>query len=251
MCTRKRVGRSTPPRHPARLGAVVTGPGAVPDTTETGVVDSDAATFVSLGTDPRVAGPERIATAHTPELPTGAANPHSHIQYASGAYLPLTDTMSGNRDALLDAFVRSDASPDGKWWVDVPVGLSIGDEDDYATVDAVCLTSREQELPEVYPEHTGVSYVYDDADAQLGVTKADTFQSLMERDTFADETVVLVAVEGGKSSVGSVGELLAYRELLEADWDWTVEELLLLSDDDSDHVNYVCGELSIRAVRVA
>lgn len=63
--------------------------------------------------------------------------------------------MSKTRDALLKAFVESEASPDGKWWIDVPVGLSVGDGDS-ALLDAVCLTSREQELPEVYPEHTGV-----------------------------------------------------------------------------------------------
>ncbi len=158
--------------------------------------------------------------------------------------------MAGNRGALLEAFIRSDASPNGKWWVDVPVGLSIGEPDDYATVDAVCLTSREQELPEVYPDHTGVQYVYHPDDEQVGVSKTDAFRTLRETDTVAGETVVLVAGESGDSSVGRVGDLLAYQELLEADWDWTVQERILLSDEDSDHVNYVCNELSVRAVRV-
>jgi len=159
--------------------------------------------------------------------------------------------MAGNRGALLEAFIRSDVSPNGKWWVDVPVGLSVGEEDDYATVDAVCLTSREQELPEVYPDHTGVPYVYHADDEQLGVSKADAFRTLRDKNTFAEETVVIVAGESGDSSVGTVGDLLAYQELLEADWDWTVEECILVSDEDSDHVNYVCNELSVRAIRVA
>lgn len=156
-----------------------------------------------------------------------------------------------SEQALLRAFVESDASPDGKWWLDVPVGLSVGDEDEYATVDAVCLTSREQELPEVYPEHTGVPYVVHRGDETAGVRKVDAFRTLREQELFEDESAVLVAVEKGASSVGTVGELLAYRELVEADWDWTVEELLLVSDEDSEHVNHVCEELSIRAVRVA
>lgn len=160
-------------------------------------------------------------------------------------------TMAGNRRALLEAFVRSDASPDGKWWIDVPVGLSVGDPDAYATVDAVCLTSRGQELPEVYPDHTGVSYAYHADDEQVGVSRVDTFRTLRRRDTFAEETAVLVAAESGDSSVGTVGNLLAYQELLAADWDWTVENRLLVSDEDSDHVNYVCQELSVRAVRVS
>lgn len=159
--------------------------------------------------------------------------------------------MPDTRSALLWAFIESDASPDGKWWVDVPVGLSIGDDDEYATVAAVCLTSRDQELPEVYPDHDGVPYVVHPGDDEVGVTKADAFQTLREEDRFTDETAVLVATEPGASSVGSVGELLAYRELVEADWDWTVEELVLVSDEDSAHVNHVCRELSVRAVRVA
>ncbi|MFP4627316.1 MAG: hypothetical protein ACLFNI_12110 [Natronomonas sp.] len=158
--------------------------------------------------------------------------------------------MSGQRDALLRAFIESTASPDGKWWIDVPVGLSLGDEDEYATIDAVCLTTRDQELPEVYPDFTGVPYVIHQGDEYAGVTKVDAFDTLRTRDVFADERVVIVAVEPGASSVGSVGELLAHRTLLDADWDWDVDELILVSDEDSEHVNFVCRELSIRAVRV-
>ena len=160
-------------------------------------------------------------------------------------------TMSGQRAALLEAFIRSDASPDGKWWVDFPVGLSLGEEGEYATVDAVCLTSREQELPESYIDHHGTKYVVHEQDEHLGVSRVDAFRALRETDTFAEETAVLVAVESGASSVRSVGNLLAYQELLESDWDWTVEERLLVSDTDSEHVNHVCRELSVRAVRVA
>ena len=133
----------------------------------------------------------------------------------------------------------------------MPVGLSVGEPGAYATVDAVCLTSRDPELPEEFPDHDGVPYVYREADAELGLDKADAFRALRERDTFADESAVLVAVEPGASSVGTVGDLLAFQELLEADWDWDVEERLLVSDTDSDHVTHVCRELSVRAVRVA
>jgi hypothetical protein len=159
--------------------------------------------------------------------------------------------MGRSQRALLEAFIRSDASPDGKWWIDVPVGVSVGDPDDVTTLDAVCLTSREQELPEEYPDHTGVSYVYHRGDEQLGVTKADAFRELRQAETFAEESVKLVATESGNSSIETVGTLLAYQELLEADWDWTVDERLLLSDNDSGHVNYVCRVLSVRAVRVS
>lgn len=159
--------------------------------------------------------------------------------------------MPETASALLKAFIMSDASPDGKWWVDVPAGLSIGAEGEHGTVDAICLLDRPAEPPEVYPEHTGSAYVDPEADEDVGVTKADRFQTLRDKDIFVDETVALVAAEPGASSIGTVGELLAYRELVTADWDWTVEDLILVSDVDSAHVNYVCEELSVRAVRVA
>lgn len=159
--------------------------------------------------------------------------------------------MPETHDSLLEAFIRSDVSPDGKWWIDVPIGLSVGTEGDYAVLDAVCLTTREWELPEVYPDHTGVTYVAHEGDEAVGVTKADKFRTLREMDTFADESAVLVAVEPGASSVGTVGDLLAHRELVRADWDWTVEKLVLVSDEDSDHVNHVCRQLGVRAIRVA
>lgn len=159
--------------------------------------------------------------------------------------------MADDRRALLEAFIRSDASPDGKWWLDVPVGLSVGDPDTYATIDAVCLTARDPELPEEFPDHDGVPYVYREVDPEIGLDKADAFRALRGTDTFDSESVVLVAAESGASSVGTVGDLLAHQELLEADWDWTVEERVLVSDTDSDHVTHVCRELSVRAVRVA
>jgi hypothetical protein len=137
----------------------------------------------------------------------------------------------------------------------VPVGLSVGAPGEYATLDAVCLTSREPELPESYPDHTGTPYVVH-GDPVPGTDgpgdgRVDAFRTLREKGLFADETAVLVAVEPDASSVGTVGELLAYQELLEADWSWSVDERLLVSDEDSDHVNHVCRELSVRAVRVA
>ncbi|MES3517553.1 MAG: hypothetical protein PPP58_07825 [Natronomonas sp.] len=159
--------------------------------------------------------------------------------------------MSNRRDSLLRAFIESDASPDGKWWLDFPVGLTVSDGADPPTIDAICLTDREQELPEVYPDHTGVPYVVHPGDEYAGVTKEDALRSLLGTDSFVEETVTLVAVDPDASSVGTVGELLACRELLEADWEWDVAELLLLSADDDARVNYVCRELSIRAVRVA
>lgn len=160
--------------------------------------------------------------------------------------------MTDARGSLRRAFIESDASPDGKWWVDVPAGLSLGDEGDHTTVDAVCLTDREQELPEVYTAHAGTEYVNPEADEAVGVTKADLFETLRGRDTFAEETVTLVAFDPGAARVGTVGDLLAARELIQADWPgWTVDELVYVSDTDRAHVTRAAKELGVRVVRVA
>jgi hypothetical protein len=41
--------------------------------------------------------------------------------------------MSDTQQALLEGFIRSDVSPSGKWWVDVPTGLSPGEAGEHAT----------------------------------------------------------------------------------------------------------------------
>lgn len=158
--------------------------------------------------------------------------------------------MSDKRSALLRAFIESDASPSGKWWIDVPVGLSIAEKDTYESVDAICMTSRSQELPEEYPEHTGVAYVVHEGDTDAGVTKVDSFQSVRDSDIFSEETVTIVSVESGKSHLSTVGKLLAYRTLLQNDWDWEIDNMILVSDFDDSIVNFVCAKLGIRAVRV-
>jgi hypothetical protein len=160
--------------------------------------------------------------------------------------------MTDARGSLRRAFIESDASPDGKWWVDVPAGLSLGEEGDHYTVDAVCLTDREQELPEVYTAHAGTEYVNPEADEAVGVTKADLFETLRGKEPFAEETVTLVALDPGAARVGTVGDLLAARELIEADWPgWTVDELVYVSDTDRAHVTRAAKELGVRVVRVA
>ncbi len=160
--------------------------------------------------------------------------------------------MTDARGSLRRAFIESDASPDGKWWVDVPAGLSLGEEGDHYTVDAVCLTDREQELPEVYTVHAGTEYVNPEADEAFGVTKADLFETLRGTERFTEETVTLVAFDPGAARVGTVGDLLTARELIRADWPgWTVDELVYVSDTDRAHVTRAAKELDVRVVRVA
>jgi hypothetical protein len=160
--------------------------------------------------------------------------------------------MTDARGSLRRAFIESDASPDGKWWVDVPAGLSVGEGGDQFVVDAVCLTDREQELPEVYTAHAGTEYVNPEADEAVGVTKDALFDTVRGKETFAEETVTLVAFDPGAARIGTVGDLLAARELIAADWPgWTVGELVYVSDTDRAHVTRAAKGLDVRVVRVS
>ena len=61
----------------------------------------------------------------------------------------------------------------------------------------------------------------------------------------------MFGVETGSSTIETVGNILAYEQLVAADWNWDIEERVLVSDIDTPAVNYVCDQLDIRAVRVA
>jgi hypothetical protein len=105
-------------------------------------------------------------------------------------------------------------------------------------------------VPEVYTAHAGTEYVNPEGQPQVG--KADLFRTLREKETFAEETVTLVAADPGAARVGTVGYLLAARELIRADWpDWTVGELIYVSDVDHPHVTRAASELGVRVVRVS
>jgi hypothetical protein len=84
------------------------------------------------------------------------------------------------------------------------------------------------------------------------VTKADLFETLRGTERFAEETVTLVAFDPGAARVGTVGDLLAARELVRADWPgWSVDRLVYVSDTDRAHVTRAAKELDVRVVRVA
>ena len=54
-----------------------------------------------------------------------------------------------NEDELVKQFIKHDGSPDGKWFVEVPVGITLQENRDTDSsvkmVDAVCITSKQQE----------------------------------------------------------------------------------------------------------
>jgi hypothetical protein len=159
-----------------------------------------------------------------------------------------------SEDDLVEAYVRSGKSPDGKWWVEVPVGLSIQQANTQPIspkhIDAVCLTDQPQQVPESYPDYEG-SFEYVNPDIpESGVTRTELFRRLRNSDYFNDETVSIVEAKTGKSSFKAIGQLKSYTTLLEEDFGWTVEEKILLSKQRDPIVDHAASSLDIRVVNV-
>lgn len=157
-----------------------------------------------------------------------------------------------SEDQLVEAFIRSNSSPDGKWWVEVPVGFTVRESHTASlkNIDAVCLTSQQQELPESYPDYQGMQEFVNPDVPESGVTRAELFRRLRDSEYFTDEKVSIVEAKTGKSSFKAIGQLEAYKTLLEEDYGWTVEEQILLSKQRDPVIDHACSSLGIRVVTV-
>jgi hypothetical protein len=158
-----------------------------------------------------------------------------------------------SENSLVEAYVRDANSPSGKWWVEVPVGLSVqsGSSKSLAPkhIDAVCLTTRSQQLPESYADSQAEEYVNPSV-AEPGATRAELFRRLSNSEYFTDETATIVEAKTGSSSFKAIGQLQAYKELLEQDYGWTVEEQILLSAQRDPIIDQAARSLDIRVVAV-
>lgn len=160
--------------------------------------------------------------------------------------------MSGH-DSLARGFILSNASPDGKWWTEVPVGFSLEEEGQISKsemkyVDAVCLTSQPSEPPEVYPENDSFTKWVDPRGT--GESKTELFRRLRQSGEFADETVQIVEFKTGKSSFRGLGQLTAYEEMIQQDYGWNVEQKILVSIDRDPLIDSVSQSNDIRVVHV-
>jgi hypothetical protein len=159
----------------------------------------------------------------------------------------------GDHADLVRGFIRSDASPDGKWWTEVPVGFSLEEDSRLSSgqlkyVDAVCLTSRPPEPPEVYPENDSFTKWVDPGGT--GETKTELFRRLRDSGSFAGEHVQVVECKTGPSSFTGLGQLTAYEELVERDYGWDVQTKVLVSAERDPIVGSVSQAQDIRVVHV-
>jgi hypothetical protein len=158
-----------------------------------------------------------------------------------------------SENALVEAFIRSDASPSGKWFVEVPVGLSIQEEAESTPnvkhVDAVCITSKSSALPESYPD--GPDFYLSVQEAEPNISKAEIFRRIRDSQHLSNETVSIVEVKTGESSFKSIGQLEGYKSLIEQDYGWSVEEQILLSGERDAIIDRVCTQKGYRVVDVS
>jgi len=157
-----------------------------------------------------------------------------------------------SEEDLVKSFIKSDNSPDGKWFVEVPAGLSIQENADTTPavkhVDAVCITSKRFALPESYPE--GPEYYFNVQAAEPHISKAEIFRRIRDSQHLSNETVSIVEAKTGRSSFKAIGQLEAYKYLIEEDYGWDVEEQILLSKDRDEIIDSVCSEKDYRVVNV-
>ena len=156
--------------------------------------------------------------------------------------------------ALVETYIRSGASPDGKWWIEFPVGLSIQQKNTQSIapkhIDAVCLTDQAQQVPESYPDYDGFVEYTNPNIPESGVTRTELFRRVRDSEHFTDETVSIVEAKTGASSFKAIGQLEAYKTLLEEDFGWTVKEKILLRKQRDPVIDHAASSLGIRVVNV-
>lgn len=156
--------------------------------------------------------------------------------------------------ALVEAYIRSESSPDGKWWTEFPVGLSVQEKNTEPIapkfIDAVCLTSRPQQVPESYPDYDGSTEYINPNNPESGVTRTELSRRLRDLEHFTDETVSIVEAKTGASSFKSIGQLKTYSTLLEEDFGWAVKNKILLRNQQDKIIDHAASSLGIRVVNV-
>jgi hypothetical protein len=157
-----------------------------------------------------------------------------------------------SEEALVESFIKSENSPNGKWFVEVPVGLTVQEKKDATPsvkhVDAVCITSKPSALPESYPE--GPDFYLNVQEAEPHISKAEIFRRIRSSQHLSNETVSIVEAKTGESSFKAIGQLEAYKQLIEEDYGWSVEEQILLSKGRDEIIDSTCNKMGYRVVDV-
>lgn len=82
------------------------------------------------------------------------------------------------------------------------------------------------------------------------MSRAKLFRRLRESDYFKEESATIIEAKTGTSSFKAIGQLQAYKQLLEEDYGWPVEEQILLSNQRDPVIDHAASSLDIRVVAV-
>lgn len=153
---------------------------------------------------------------------------------------------------LVRDFILSDKSPEGKWFIEVPVGIKTETdtlkETNQKRIDAVCFTSMGMEYPEEYPEYTSHVRYFDNA-GQSNVSKVELYRRFLNELSFDSERAKIFEFKTSNASLfKGVGQLTVYEQLFKQDWGAEVEEKVLVSLSSDPLIEWGTKEAGIRVI---
>jgi len=151
---------------------------------------------------------------------------------------------------LLKKFIESTTSPEGDWWLNIPVGLASERDGEILVggtreIDALCLLSRSPNLPDEYTyQQAGVEILNSDR-----LHSQSSYREMWGRKPFAGERAALVEMKPETPTLKGIGQLTAYSVLAEDEWDITVDQLLMVSTGTDPVVERACTALDIDVIK--
>lgn len=154
--------------------------------------------------------------------------------------------MSGH-DEVLRQFIQSNKSPEGEWWLNLPIGFNAENEGEILVggtkeIDAVSITSRANSEPDLYQYGQG-SIINSDR-----IFSQSDYRSMWEQGEFSGEHATLVEVKSGAPTWKGVGQLMGYSELIKDNWDMSVSGLYLVAPKEDTVIERACLKLGINVI---
>ena len=136
--------------------------------------------------------------------------------------------MASNSQSEIEDFSRSDEAPEGEWWAEFLVGLSLEQEDSVdqpvnRRIDGLCVTSREPS--------SGVERLY-----------KDEMREKHAAGWLDGEEVVLVEHGRGTAAWAKYGQLDVRRRMFEMDWERTAVKSATVVMEVGDPETYGRGD---------
>lgn len=109
-------------------------------------------------------------------------------------------------------------------------------------IDAVCVTSREHDEPELY------KWNYQQLVNSDRIISQSAYKTMWDEKEFAGEAVSIVEVKSDSPNWEGVGQLVGYKELIMDEWDVFVPDMCLVASDKDPVIERACERLGIDSV---